>query len=148
MCQELANCVTFVTLLRWKTSFCCIMEGSHGLQFSCDRVTIHESEKSTNAKYVTTGNHAININYYAIFSRSCSSALIITILDLGHLFHSGVFVVVIVWSLHFQLPVQSVHINTKAVSSNPAHGEVNSKQHYMIKFALLFPPQIKLTATI
>ena len=31
--------------------------------------------------------------------------------------------------------MQSVHIITIVVSSNPAHGEVNSIQHYVIKFA-------------
>jgi hypothetical protein len=51
-------------------------------------------------------------------------------------------------------------IITKAVSSNPAHGEVYSMQCYVIKFVsdvrqvgdflrvLQFPPPIKLTATI
>jgi hypothetical protein len=39
------------------------------------------------------------------------------------------------WSyLDLQLPVQSVPITTNVVSSNPVHGEVYSKQHYMIKF--------------
>ena len=33
-----------------------------------------------------------------------------------------------------QLPVQSVPITTKVVSSNPVHGEVYSIQHYVIKF--------------
>ena len=59
-----------------------------------------------------------------------------------------------------QLPVQSVPITTKVVSSNPVHDEVYSIQHYVIKFVsdlrqvggflqvLLFPPPIKLTATI
>jgi hypothetical protein len=36
--------------------------------------------------------------------------------------------------LGFQLPVQSVPITTKVVSSNPVHGEENSMQHYVIKF--------------
>jgi hypothetical protein len=68
--------------------------------------------------------------------------------------------VVIVWYLDLQLPMQSVPITTKIVSSNPAHGKVYSIPHYVIKFvsdlpqvggflrALLFPPPIKLTATI
>jgi hypothetical protein len=59
-----------------------------------------------------------------------------------------------------QLPVQSVPITTKVVSSNPVHGEVYSIQHYVIKFlsdlkqicgflqVLQFPPPIKLTTTI
>ena len=59
-----------------------------------------------------------------------------------------------------QLPVQSVPITTKVVSSNPVHGEVHSIQHYVIKFVsdmrqigeflrvFLFPPPIKLTTTI
>jgi hypothetical protein len=33
-----------------------------------------------------------------------------------------------------QLPVQSVFITTKVVSLNPAHGEVYSMEHYLIKF--------------
>jgi hypothetical protein len=58
------------------------------------------------------------------------------------------------------VPVQLVPITTKIVSSNRAHGEVYSIQHYVIKFVsdlrqvggflrvFLFPPPIKLTATI
>jgi hypothetical protein len=53
--------------------------------------------------------------------------------------------------------VQSVPITTKIVSLNPAHGEVYSIQLYVIMYVsdlwqvcgfLLFPPPIKLTATI
>ena len=56
--------------------------------------------------------------------------------------------------------VQSVPITTKVVSSNPAHAEDYSIQHYVIKFVSdlrqvggflrvhRFPPPIKLTATI
>jgi hypothetical protein len=36
--------------------------------------------------------------------------------------------------LELKLPVQSVIITTKVVSLNPAHGEVYSIQHYVIKF--------------
>ena len=46
----------------------------------------------------------------------------------------GVIVVVIVWLLDLQLPVQSVPITTKVVSSNLVHDEVYSMQLYMIKF--------------
>jgi len=68
--------------------------------------------------------------------------------------------VVIVWSLDLQLPVQSVPITTKVVSSNSVHGEVYSIQHYVMKFVsdlqlvggflqvLRFPPPINLTTTI
>ena len=68
--------------------------------------------------------------------------------------------VVIVWELDLQLPVQSVPITTKVVSVNPVHGEVYWIQHYVIKFVsdlrqvsgflrvFRFPPPIKLTATI
>ena len=41
-------------------------------------------------------------------------------------------VVVIIWQLDLQLPVRLVPITTKVVSSNPAHGEVYSIQHYVI----------------
>jgi hypothetical protein len=43
-------------------------------------------------------------------------------------------VVVVVWLLDLQLPVQTVLITTNVVSSNPANGEVYSIQHYVIKF--------------
>jgi hypothetical protein len=69
-------------------------------------------------------------------------------------------VVVIVWELDLQLPVQSVPITTEVLSSNPTHGDVYSIQHYVIKFVsdlrqvndflwvLRFLPSLKLTATI
>jgi hypothetical protein len=68
--------------------------------------------------------------------------------------------VVVVWYLDWELPVQSMPITTRVVSSNTVHGEVYSIQHYVIKFVsdlrqvggflrvLQFPPPIKLTATI
>jgi hypothetical protein len=43
-------------------------------------------------------------------------------------------VVVIVWSLDLKLPVQSVSITIKVVSSNHVQDEVCSIQHYVIKF--------------
>jgi hypothetical protein len=68
------------------------------------------------------------------------------------------------WSVSYgfglQLPVQSMPITTKVVSSNPVHGDVYSIQRYVIKFVndsrqvggflrvLRFCPPIKLTATI
>jgi hypothetical protein len=69
-------------------------------------------------------------------------------------------VIVIVWWLDWELPVQLVPITNNVASSNPVHGEVYSIQHYVIKFVsdlrqvggflriLLFPPPIKLTTTI
>ena len=41
----------------------------------------------------------------------------------------GDVVVVIVWLLDLQLSVQSVHITTEVVSSNPVHGEMYLIQH-------------------
>ena len=41
----------------------------------------------------------------------------------------GAIVVVVVWYLDLQLPVQSVPITIKFVSPNPVHGEVYSIQH-------------------
>ena len=46
----------------------------------------------------------------------------------------GAVVVVILWELDLQLPMQSVPIISKVVSLNPANGEVCSIQHYVIKF--------------
>jgi hypothetical protein len=48
-------------------------------------------------------------------------------------FYDGAIVVVIVWYLDLQLPVQSVPITTKVVSSNLSHGKVYLIQHYVIK---------------
>ena len=62
--------------------------------------------------------------------------------------------VLIVWYLDLQLPVQSVPITTKIVSSNPVHDKVYSIKHYVIKCVsdlqrvsvfLRFPPPRKLT---
>ena len=41
---------------------------------------------------------------------------------------------VIVLQLDLQLPVQSLPITTKVVSSNPNHVDVYPIQHYAIKF--------------
>jgi hypothetical protein len=41
-------------------------------------------------------------------------------------------VVLIVWELDLQLPMQSVPITTKVVNSNLVCGEVYSIQHYVI----------------
>jgi hypothetical protein len=42
--------------------------------------------------------------------------------------------VMIVWWLDLHLPMQSVPITTKVVSSNPTHGKVYLINHYVIKF--------------
>ena len=70
----------------------------------------------------------------------------------------GLIIVMIIWQLELHLPMQSVPITTKVVSSNLANGEVYSIQHYAITFVsdlwpgflwvLRFPPPIKLIATI
>jgi hypothetical protein len=44
----------------------------------------------------------------------------------------------IVCYLDLQLPVQSVPITTKVVSSNPVHGKVYSILHNVIKFVRLY----------
>ena len=66
--------------------------------------------------------------------------------------------VMIVWWLDLQLPVQSVSITTKVVSSKPVHGTVSSIQYYVTRFisdlrqdggfhrVLRFTPPIKLNA--
>ena len=68
--------------------------------------------------------------------------------------------IVIFWLLDLQLHMQSVPITNNVVSSNSAHGEVYSIQHYVIKFVsdlrqvggilqiLRFPPLLKRTAMI
>ena len=46
----------------------------------------------------------------------------------------GTVMVVNVWQLHVQLPVQSVAMTTEVASSNLAHGEVYSIYIYVIQF--------------
>ena len=46
----------------------------------------------------------------------------------------GIVMFVIIWQLDLQLPVKSVLITTKVVSSNPVNGEVYLIQLYGIKF--------------
>ena len=73
------------------------------------------------------------------------------------LFVSSSIMVLIVWYLDLQLPVLSVPMTNKVVSSNPAHQcEVYSIQNYVVKFVtdllqvsgfflvLRFPPPINL----
>ena len=72
----------------------------------------------------------------------------------------GDVIVVMIWCLDLQLPMQSAPIPTKVVSSNPAHCQMYSIEHYVFKFVsdlqyvgrflrvLRLSPPIKLTATI
>ena len=43
-------------------------------------------------------------------------------------------VIMIIWYLDLQLPMQSVPITTNIVSLNQTYGEVHLLQHYVIKF--------------
>ena len=68
-----------------------------------------------------------------------------------HNFIQGAVMVVIVWQLDLQLPMQSVPITTNVVSLN----STQAIRHYVIKFVSdkfttgrSFSPLIKLTATI
>jgi hypothetical protein len=58
---------------------------------------------------------------------------------------TAVVVVVVVWYLDLQLPVQSVSITPKVVSSNPVS---YLRQVGGFLRVLRFPPPIKLTETI
>ena len=53
--------------------------------------------------------------------------------------------VVIIWQLYLQLPVHSVPITIKVVSSTPAHGDVYSIQHYVTD--LWFSPDTPVSTT-
>ena len=74
-------------------------------------------------------------------------------------FNEGAIVIVLVWYLDLQLPVQSVPITTKVESSSPFVARCTRYRRYVIKIvsdatgrgflrALRFPPLIKLTAMI
>ena len=76
-------------------------------------------------------------NEFEIMRVNCISlyyiSLILDMLEVPFLL-KGALMVVIVWQLELQLPVQSVHITTKVVSLNPPLGKVYSTQHYVINF--------------
>jgi hypothetical protein len=110
-------------------------------------------------------SHYTSTTWYmdSCFSKLYSSTLIIymiTCITKNTSMNLGAVVVVIVWWLDLQMPMQSVPITTKDVNLNLAHGEVYSIQHYLIKFVinlwqvggflrvLQFPPPIKLTTAI
>ena len=64
-------------------------------------------------------------------------------------FSEGAVLVVIAWQLDLQVPMQSVLITIKVVSSNIVHGEVYSVQRYWIKFVTgwWFSPGIPVSST-
>jgi len=98
---------------------------------------------------------------YIIYSSIFIPKITVSIVN-EFIFHLNlhIYIETVVWLLHLQLPVQSVSITPKVVSSNPVHDKVYSIQHYVIKFISdlrqvggflqvprLLPP-IKLIATI
>ena len=112
-----------------------------------------------NPYYLIANNSTFQISFkYCRYYFYCYMRGIILSMDYTYLY--GTIVVVIVWQLDLQLPMHSVSITTKVVSSNPVHGKVYSLQHQVIKFVsdlqhiggflqvLRFPPSVKLTATI
>jgi hypothetical protein len=50
--------------------------------------------------------------------------------------HRGHDCMVVFYGSDLQLPMQSVHITTNGVSSNPVHDEMYSIQHYVIKLSV------------
>ena len=76
--------------------------------------------RSTTLTAVDHANHfttnSVKTKFGAVFTER--------IQHLHTIFLQGAVVVRIVWQLDLQLPVQSVPINTKVVSSNPVHGGV------------------------
>ena len=94
--------------------------------------------------------------YYQFSEFEMKAFYILTNAECYHSYHCVSSLVMIVWQLDLQLPMQLVSIITN-VSSNPTHGEVYSIQHYVIKFYSNFwqvsgflrihqfsPPPIKL----
>jgi len=61
--------------------------------------------------------------YFLVYDRQKSGS-IIPVNGISTLFLLIAGEVVIVWQLDLQLPRQSVHIITKVVNTNPAHGEM------------------------
>jgi hypothetical protein len=113
---------------------------SIGTKFKFDRllITIHSHTKNQ----VNFSNHSekkvVTTKYLAKLQSGETFASLLNI-------HSGDIRVVPthlvfvycnpIWPpCYLQLPMQSVHIITNVVSSNPSHGEVHSVQHFVIIF--------------
>ena len=76
----------------------------------------------------------IGTNYNPVIQIVFTIAITIEHLALLAVKPKKIVVIVIICQLDLPLPVQSVHITTKVVSSNPFNGEVYLIQHYVIKF--------------
>jgi hypothetical protein len=59
------------------------------------------------------------------------SELLLTKWSIESVFNRKIGAVVIVWYLALQLSMQSVPVTSNVVSSNPAHDQVYSIQHYV-----------------
>ena len=70
MCQELKDCVTFVTPLRWQTNFC--ISWNTRMAYSLAMIG-WPYMKQQSQLILDMSRQVININYYAILSRSFSS---------------------------------------------------------------------------
>jgi hypothetical protein len=87
-------------------------------------------------------------NWQYNFSNAQKQSRIVTLRDMNNQEHIYIYIYI-----YYELPMQSVPITTKVVSSNPVHGVLYSIQHYVIKFVsdlrssvilLRFPPPIKM----
>jgi hypothetical protein len=69
---------------------------------------------------MSSGKYFMHIHYNLIIAFLCAFELLYFIRDI---------MVLIIWLLDLQLPLQSVPITTKVVSLSPAHGEVYTTQY-------------------
>jgi hypothetical protein len=105
------------------------------------RLIIHKTRNSETFKIVhLLASVTFNAPYshYIIQTRTCINiplrhSLSPIFLFCAYMYDSSVFQNFKIF-IHILLPIQSVPITTDVVSSNHAHGEVYSIQHYVIKF--------------
>jgi hypothetical protein len=96
--------------------------------FTIEKTTLQSKKKETSislknyGEIISKASDFYNINHHIVWIFLCTKN------------KWGTVMVIIVWKLDLQLPMQSVPITTNVVSSNPILGKVYSIQHYLIKF--------------
>ena len=135
--------------------FCTLLFPQSFLLGLCSSVSWHSLRDSLWALCSSAPWHYLRASVMGLYS-----SVLKDFLRASFMFSSSYIITDKLCTMDLQLPVQSVPITTNVVSLNPAHGEMYSIQHYVIKFfsdlrqvdgflwVLRFPPPIKLTAKI
>jgi hypothetical protein len=113
--KYLITSIRSTCLTKWRQSQCIMGNISHG-------------KPSILTKNNPDVRHFLCANIYIVWPAT------VHVVYGEYLMYRGAVVVLIVWWLDLQLPIQSVPISTKIMCSNSAHYDVYLKQLYVRKF--------------